>query len=249
VLTNLFKKPAHDTLRLSILAEMMSVDPGLREAFGALYAGIRMDARFTAGLAVLVTSTQPSEGKTTVASCLAITASLAGQSALLIDGDLRRPWLARAAGIADGAGFSDILEGCVDPAEAIHRIELPGGQQDDICLGVMSAGKKPPAFLPAVDWAKSKAAFRSLSRQFGIVILDSPPLLAAKDALLLAGFVDATLLVVGAGSVDREEVRRAKEQLDATGTKVIGAIINKFDPKLHGRSNQPYSDYYLEAAL
>jgi len=248
VLIDLFKKPARDTLRLSALAEMILVSPGLREAFGSLYAGIRLDACFTPGLAVLVTSTQPSEGKTTIASCLAIAASLAGQSVLLIDGDFRRPGLARAAGIADGVGLSDILDGSVDPMKAIHHIELPGDRQEDIRLAVMSAGKKSTAFLPAADWMKAKATFRSLSRQFGIMILDSPPLLATKDALLLAGFVDAILLVVGAGSVDREDVQRAKEQLDATGTKVIGAIINKFDPKLHGRSNQPYCDYYLEAA-
>jgi Mrp family chromosome partitioning ATPase len=98
-----------------------------------------------------------------------------------------------------------------------------------------------------VDWAKAKIAFRSLSQQFGIVVLDSPPILAAKDALLLAGIVDAVLLVIAAGGADRDEVRRAKDQLEHTGAKVIGAVLNKFDPKLHGRSNQPYCDYYLEA--
>jgi capsular exopolysaccharide synthesis family protein len=246
VLIDMFQKPTRDTPRLSALARIMSETAGLREAYGSLYAGIRLDACFAPGTSVLVTSTQPSEGKTTVASCLAITASLAGQSTLLIDGDLRRPWLARATGIADGVGFSDVLDGGVEPAEATHTIELHGDQQEVYCLRVMSAGRKSPAFLPAVDWTKAKTAFRLLSKQFGIVVLDSPPILAAKDALLLAGIVDAVLLVVAAGSADRDEVRRAKDQLEPTGARVIGAVLNKFDPKLHGRSNQPYCDHYLE---
>lgn len=243
---NLLRKTTRDTPRLSALARIMSETPGLREAYGSLYAGIRLDACFAPGISVLVTSTQPSEGKTTVASCLAITASLAGQSTLLIDGDLRRPWLARATGIADGVGFSDVLEGGAKAAEATHAIELPGGQGGVFGLSVMSAGRKSPAFLPAVDWRKAKPAFRLVSQQFGIVVLDSPPILAAKDALLLAGVVDVVLLVVAAGSADRDEVRRAKDQLEPTGARVIGAVLNKFDPKLHGRSNQPYCDHYLE---
>lgn len=247
MLIEMFKKPTRDTPRLSAVARLMSETPGLREAYGSLYAGIRLDACFAPGTSVLVTSTQPSEGKTTVATCLAVTASSAGQSTLLIDGDLRRPWLARATGIADGVGFSDVLDGSAKPAEAINAIELHGGQRQVFSLSVMSAGRRSPAFLPAVDWAKAKIAFRSLSQQFGIVVLDSPPILAAKDALLLAGIVDAVLLVIAAGGADRDEVRRAKDQLEHTGAKVIGAVLNKFDPKLHGRSNQPYCDYYLEA--
>jgi Mrp family chromosome partitioning ATPase len=108
----------------------------------------------------------------------------------------------------------------------------------------MAGGRKSSMSLAAVDWGKARSVFRSISQQFGIVVLDSPPVLAANDALLFAGIVDAVLLVVGAGSADRGEVRRAKEQLDAIGTPNIGAVLNRFEPKLHGRSNQPYRGYY-----
>jgi Mrp family chromosome partitioning ATPase len=82
--------------RLSALARMVSDTPELREAYDALFGALRLSAAFNSGNSVLVTSTQPNEGKTTFASCLAITASLAGYSVLLVDGDLRRPWLAPA---------------------------------------------------------------------------------------------------------------------------------------------------------
>jgi Mrp family chromosome partitioning ATPase len=61
---------------------------------------------------------------------------------------------------------------------------------------------------------------------------------------MLAGIVDGVLLVVGAGSADRDEVRRAREQIEPVGTPLIGAVLNQFDPKLHGRPDRPYLGYY-----
>src|SRR5713226_5373943 len=216
--------------------------PELRDAYAALLSAIRLSAPFGSGKSILVTSTQPSEGKTTVASCLAITASLAGQAVLLIDGDLRRPSLASAAGIADGVGLSEILEGRTEAAEATHLVELFGASQEAGPLSVMAAGRKSQEFIPADDWAKARSALQSLYQGFDIVLFDSPPILAVNDALLLASIVDGVLLVIGAGSADRDEVRRVRAQLEPIGTPVIGAVLNQFDPKVHGRPSQPYRD-------
>jgi polysaccharide biosynthesis transport protein len=226
---------------------MMRNNSELRDAYAALLSGIRLSTAADHGKSILVTSTQPNEGKSTVASCLAITALLAGQTALLIDGDLRRPWLGPAAGIADAVGFGEILSGQAGADEAIHHIELFDDPREEGSLSIVAAGRKSPEFLPAVDWPKARAAFQSLAQRFGVVFLDSPPILAANDALLLGGVVDGVLLVIGAGSADRDEVRKAKEQLELIGTPVIGAVLNQFDPKHHGRSSQPYRGYYLHA--
>lgn len=224
----------------------MVVDtPRLRDAYGALLSGIRLNPSFAAIKSILVTSTQPHEGKTTVASCLAIAAALSGQSVLLIDGDLRRPSLASAAGIGDGIGLGDVLDDSAETAEAIHRVELFDEPRCAGTLCIMGAGGKSPEFLPRIDWPRARARFRKLAEQFSLVLFDSPPILAANDALLLAGSVDGVLLVVGAGSADRDEVRRAKEQLDPIGTPLIGAVLNQFEPKVHGRPNRPYSGYNL----
>jgi capsular exopolysaccharide synthesis family protein len=204
-----------------------------------------LSAAFNSGKSILVTSAQPNEGKTTVASCLAVTASLAGQTVLLIDGDLRRPWLGPAVGIAEGVGFGEILDGQAEADQAIHPVELFEDPRKVGPLSVMCAGRKSPSFLPALDRSKARAAFRSFSERFDIVFLDSPPILAVNDALFFGGIVDGILLVIGAGSADRDEVRRAKEQLEPIGTPIIGAVLNQFDPKLHGRPNQPYRGYYL----
>lgn len=91
----LVRLPARAT-RLATLAEAISLNPEVEDAYIALFGAVRMSQPFASGNSVLVTSTAPGEGKTTVASCLAITASRAGQTALLIDGDLRRSSLASA---------------------------------------------------------------------------------------------------------------------------------------------------------
>jgi Mrp family chromosome partitioning ATPase len=69
--------------------------------------------------------------------------------------------------------------------------------------------------------------------------------LAANDALLFAPIVDAVVLIVGTGNANLDGMRRAKEHLDATGTPIIGTVLNRFEPKVHGPSNQPYRGYYL----
>jgi capsular exopolysaccharide synthesis family protein len=217
--------------------------PDLRNAYDALLSGIRLSGPYGSGKSILVTSTQPNEGKTTVASCLAIAALLSGQTVLLIDGDLRRPSLASAAGIANGIGFGEVLEGRAETADAIYPVDLFDVPRGAGVLSVMGAGGKSAEFLPSVDWSRARTIFQSVAERFGLVLFDSPPILAANDALLLAGIVDGVLLVIDAESANRHEVRRAKEQLEPTGTPLIGAVVNQFDPKIHGRAKQPYSGY------
>jgi capsular exopolysaccharide synthesis family protein len=246
MLVERFKKPVKESVPpLSSLVRMLSDEPGLRDAYGALYAAMRLDAGFGSGVSVLVTSARPNEGKSTVASSLAITAALAGQRTLLVDGDLRRPWLAAEAGLDGGTGLGEMLEGRAEAAQAVHAIELLGARGESYSLSVMCAGQRSPDHLPAVDWPAARVHFQALAKQFGIVLLDSPPILAAKDALLLAGLVDAVILVVAAEDTDRDDVKRARALLEPTDTKLLGAVLNKFDPKRHGRSSEPYSSHYF----
>jgi capsular exopolysaccharide synthesis family protein len=218
--------------------------PELWEAYTTLLCGIRLDRAFASGKSLLVTSTQPHEGKSTVACCLAIAAAVSGLAVLLVDGDLRRPSLAAAAGIRDGIGFGDILEGGCPTADTIYPIAL---SEDSLhcrgSLSIIGAGSKSPEFLACVDWSRARARFESLGQDYGLVLFDSPPILAVNDALLLSRIVDGVLLVVDADSANRYEVRHAREQLEPIGTPVIGVALNQFDPKLHGRPKQPYSGY------
>ena len=229
------------------LAQIMSESPEVADAYDALFGDLRLARPLASGNSILVTSTAPGEGKTTVSLCLAITASLAGQTALLIDGDLRRSSLATAVGSADTVGLIEIILGEAEAAEAIRPLPALADSPRAGAVSFMAGGRKPPIFLGAVDWSKARTALRSISQAFGIVFLDSPPILAANDALLFASIVDAVLLVVGTGNANLDEIRRAKEQLDAIGTPIIGAVLNRFEPKVNGPSNRPYRGYYRGA--
>ena len=230
---------------LGALAGLMSETPDLADAYTALLGSLRLSKSAASGNSVMITSTQPNEGKTTVASCLAIAASLVGQSVLLVDGDLRRPQLSSNAGGCNGAGLSEVLEGKADPDEAIHPVALSSYSREAAAISVMAAGRGSPGLLTSVDWTRARGVFQRVAKRFGIVVVDSPPILAANDALLLAGIVDAVLLVVCAGTSDRDDVRWAKEQFEALETPLVGAVLNQFDPRLHGRAKQPHRGYYL----
>jgi capsular exopolysaccharide synthesis family protein len=228
---------------LSRLAQAISDSPELVDAYDALFGALRLARPLASGNSILVTSAEPGEGKTTISAGLAIIASLSGQSALLIDGNLRRSAVTAAAGSPDTSGFIEVLLGQAEANEAIRPVATLSGPPSG-AVSLLTGGRKSSMSLAAVDWPTARTAFRSISQGFGIVVLDSPPILAANDALLFASIVDAVLLVVGAGSANLDEVRWAKEQLEATGTPIIGAVLNRFEPKVHGRSNQPYRGYY-----
>jgi capsular exopolysaccharide synthesis family protein len=240
VTTDLVVESTGERLRL---AELMLGNPEIADAYEQLFGDLRLARPLADGTSILVTSTAPDEGKSTVSLCLAATASRAGQGALLVDGDLRRAALTAAIGGIDSPGLIEFLLG---EAQACQLIQLiPGLAEAPLGgVGFMPAGRKPPISLGAVDWSKARTAFRSVVQGYGAVFLDSPPILAAADALLFAGIVDAVLLVIGTGNADLDEIRRAKEQLEATGTPIIGAVLNRFKSKVHGSSNRPYNGYY-----
>jgi capsular exopolysaccharide synthesis family protein len=228
---------------LRVFTQIMSEDREVADSYVAILGALRLSRPLASGNSILVTSTQPGEGKTTVAACLAMTASLTGQSVLLIDGDLRRSSLALAIGVADTPGLIETLLDEAEAAEAIHSVSPLGGSVRGGLVSLMTGGRKAATYLTAIDWSRARGKFRLIAQSFGTVLIDSPPILAANDALLLAKIVDGALLVVDAGNTNLDELRRAKELLDVNGTPIIGTVLNKFDPKLHGRSNQPYRGY------
>jgi Mrp family chromosome partitioning ATPase len=105
---------------LSAFPQIMSESQDIADAYVALLGALRLSRPLASGNSILVTSAEPGEGKATVATCLAITAALAGQKVLLIDGDLRRSSLALAIGVADSVGLIEFLLGQVEAAKVIH---------------------------------------------------------------------------------------------------------------------------------
>ncbi len=172
---------------------------------------------------IAVTSAARGEGRTTTAANLALTAVQEGQTALLVEADLRRPALAALFGLAPRAGLAEVLEGTAELAQAIVRV----GPLAVLCAG--EARGDAVARLP-----RATAVMEQLRGAYDLVVLDAPPALAFADGDRLAAAADAALLVVRAGSTPREVVRFALESL---GERAAGIVLNDVDvgSLAHGR--------------
>jgi capsular exopolysaccharide synthesis family protein len=179
---------------------------------------------------ILVTSANAGEGKTCTATNFAMSLGQCGQSALLVECDLRRPSLARVLNLDNRKGLSTVLSGNNSFAEIVQRIDdLPN-------VAVVTSGPislRPAEFLasPAMQAFVSQAL-----EQFTYVVLDSPPMLAVTDASILANMADGVVLVVEGGVTPHRAIAHVRRLIDLTGARLLGVVMNKIDMR--------HSDYY-----
>ena len=190
--------------------------------------------------ALLVTSTQPLEGKTTVSCNLALTMVQSGLSVVLVDADLRRPRLHNIflKGVKNGFGLSSYLseEPDSDIASIVYPSEING-------LDIIPAGpiKLNPADL--IDSKRMKDLLDNLVKKYDHVILDSIPVMELADTRLLSRQVDSVLLVASVGIARREVLQNSVEELVKVGARIIGVVINRLD--YGSRYGNAYDYYYL----
>ena|GEM_PF-213401 len=168
---------------------------------------------------LLITSAQPGEGKTTVASALAIAMAQAGQRVILVDCDLRRPRLHKIFAIQNGR--SSLSESLLDP----EHLDLSSTRTELARLSILPAGPTPPNPAELLQSEAFRHLLTRLDGEFDLVILDSPPLVVT-DAAILATRVDGSVMVVRRGHSDRRDVLRAKRAILDVGGSLIGAVLN-----------------------
>jgi polysaccharide biosynthesis transport protein len=223
-------------VKLQLGGRSLLVGGGAPPVFAELLDMVRTNLLLAPSLAttstLLITSSQPGEGKTTAAANLAISLARLNQRVLLIDADLRKPRLHELFGVTQGPGLSDVL--VEKPTQAAFReTKVPR-------LWLMPSGRPPgnptdllgsERFAKMIDWLRG---------QFDWVLLDSPPVLAVTDACLIAPTVSGVLFVVGAGVTPRAVAAAAVERLDAVGANVVGAMLNRVALDAPGNSYLPY---------
>ncbi len=230
-------------LHLELLATIprFGDDPTLAtEADQNLRTALLFSRRGSAGHAVLVTGTAPGEGKTTTLLNLARLLAVSGESVVAVDCDLRRASLHQLLKVPREPGLTDFFVKDLGADAIVKESGLRG-------LAVIPAGALPPNPPALLARPELGALLTQLRSRYRWVLVDSPPVAAVTDALLLAAAVDSTVLVVQQNKVDRVMVRRALAALRKMTPNVVGAVLNAVDLKAKGYYG--YSEYRSRSAL
>ena len=188
----------------------------------------------------VVSSPSAGEGKTTVVSNLGVALSKSRLRVVLIDGDLRRPSLHRAFGLENNTGLRDILRGTIDLATApIEEIVRPSHLPN---ISLVTAGEGTDDVVELLQSSYFGGLLERLAREFDVMLIDSPPILHMADARVLAQQSDGAILVFRASSTTHDTAADARDRLMHDGVRLVGTILNDFDPSREGKAGY-YSSY------
>lgn len=167
---------------------------------------------------LVVTSSSPGEGKSTVAANLALSLAQAGYKTTLVSCDFRRPATEGLFRVSGMIGLSDVLSGAHSLKTALQR---PGDEP----LYVLTAGKLPPNPAELLGSVKMNELIDSLKSWTDWIVIDTPPLLSVSDTLAISRWADGVLMIVRAGKSTREDVRKGAELLGQVGARIVGQVV------------------------
>jgi capsular exopolysaccharide synthesis family protein len=228
--------PALDGKALSANYPLVSkgVPGNFAEAFRAVRTNVLFSSAQPGMRSIVVTSTGPGEGKSMVASNLAVSLAQAGQRTLLIDADLRRPKAHEIFEISQEPGLSNLLVGNAKANEAVRKSGVAG-------LWLIPSGRMPPNPAELLGSQRLRDFLASLKDHFDWVIIDSPPVMAVTDAALVAHSATGVVFVVGAEMTSRHAAKTAIDQLQQVDARFVGAVLNRVNLE---KNSYYYSQYY-----
>jgi capsular exopolysaccharide synthesis family protein len=208
------------------------------EGFRTIRATISLTHKTERFRTLAVSSTIPSEGKSLVASNLAIVNAQAGMRTLLVDADLRRPSVHKAYQLHSPVGLSAYLTREVeDVGELIHKTEVPN-------LDVVCCGAVPSTPSELIGSTRMMEFLQHMRGRYDRVILDCPPVSAVSDPLIIAAMSDGLIYVTKFNKIRREHARKSVQRIQNAGIHVLGLVINDID--FEGKDSYYYSYYYYQ---
>lgn len=205
----------------------------IAEALRGMRTSILLSSPGAPPKVIMITSTRPAEGKSSVATLMAITFALNGSRVLLIDADLRRPSVHLRFRIPKGLGLSSLLSGKSNIEDA--TTEWP----ELTNLHIMTSGPVPPLPSELLGSRQMEDLILKLREEYDFVLIDTPPVLAVTDASILGRLTDAAILIIRYGAAQRHVVQRCIDLLDRSGAHLLGVAVNVVDFKA-----PEYSEYY-----
>jgi capsular exopolysaccharide synthesis family protein len=220
---------------------LINSDPrsSLAEAYRQLRTSILLSTAGHAPKSLLITSSLPSEGKTTTATNTAISLAQTGAKVLLIDADMRRPRLHSVFNLENGVGLSTLLSSETMEAEALNAVKFEPGTK----LNLLTSGPIPPNPAELIGSEQMAQLLKIFQNNFTHVVVDSPPIASFTDGVLIASMVDGVILVVHSGQVSRQVVRHTRQLLIDVGAKIFGVVLNNVNLKSQDRYYY-YQSYY-----
>ncbi|MFM5952692.1 MAG: GumC family protein [Novosphingobium sp.] len=183
---------------------------------------------------LLVTSSQPSEGKTTTSFAIAQGFARMGRTVLLVDVDLRRPSLHRRLGLNNDKGMSTLLT----HQDSVDHVVQP---TETKTLSVITSGPIPPSPTELIASTRMEELIDELTGRFDVVIFDSPPILGLADAPLMSALVDGVVFIIESERARRGSLKASLRRLRTMRPMLLGAVLTMFDPSKAGHR---YSEYY-----
>lgn len=212
----------------------------LRGAFTEAYRSVRTALQFSTDKGVprvlLITSASPGEGKSTTARALAQNIAELGRRVLIVDCDLRNPSLHRHFNADNSTGLTNFLAGGMKPMDLIQKTAMPN-------LSYLSTGPLPPNPAELLMGSKLVSFLTVAVEKFDQIIIDGPPVLGLADAPILANRATATLLVIEAGETRVAVAKNAIKRIFAARGHLIGAVMTKYNAKLHSGYGYGAGDY------
>lgn len=209
---------------------------GIAEAFRKLRTNLQFLAVDSPPRVILITSSMPSEGKSTTAINIALALAETEKSVVLVDGDLRRPTLHKYLDLVGTVGFSTVLSGAVNIDEALQPTRFAG-------LTVLTSGTIPPNPSELLGSQSARKLLSELRAKFDYVIVDGTPLLAITDAAILAAGADGVLIMARYGQTKREHLTHAVGSLESVGAPLLGAVFTMTPTRGGGSYSYSYGYY------
>lgn len=196
----------------------------ISEAYRTLRTNIQFAGVDRALKTIMVTSTGPSEGKSTTIANLAVVMSQADKKTLLIDADMRKPTVHHTFDLINRDGLTTYLTGQQSVDQVIQKTTINR-------LDVITSGPIPPNPSELLNSKVMTRLLEELNGRYDQVLIDTPPVIAVTDAQVLASKVDGVVLVVNAGKTNKDIAMKAKQQLENVKANILGVVLNNKEIK------------------